>query len=276
MTAVVLVGAQGWIGAEIRRRLPQVTVVSARDLLATDGAALRVATGGAPAVVVNAAGGRSGAASELQRWNVDFPAVLVREVVQCEGHLVHLGSAAEYGMLEPGRPYLEDAPPAPTSEYGRSKLDGTRIALDSGRATVLRVFNVAACPPQSGTPLEDVVARTRHAVRAERPVELLSAGTIRDWVALDFVAASVAKAVEIQAPGLFNVCSGTGVMMGDAVREALSRLGAPWGVKDLAEFPATVVVGSTDRWRAASGLAAHLNSTDLGDIIARAVASEDR
>jgi len=60
--------------------------------------------------------------------------------------LVHLGSAAEYGVQPEGVPITESAKPEPVSNYGRSKLAATRkiiAATNDGdiAATVLRVFN---------------------------------------------------------------------------------------------------------------------------------------
>lgn len=260
---VLLVGASGWFGGFLRERLPGAVAVSASDVLATDGRVLEPLLD-AGMVVVNAAGARSGDPETMRRLNAELPGVLVAQVERVAGHLVHLGSAAEYGLGQPGGLCVEDAVPAPESEYGRSKLAGTTRALDGGRATVLRVFNVAAAPPQAGTPLADVAERVRSAVAEDRDVELLSAGTVRDWVRPSFVVASVLQAAQDRTVGVFNVCSGTGVAMGAAVEAALRRLGSTRRVVDLAVYPPTTVIGSPARWRDTSGLGEALAADDLG------------
>jgi hypothetical protein len=194
----------------------------------------------------------------------------VAQVERVAGHLVHLGSAAEYGLGQPGGVCVEDAEPLPESEYGRSKLAGTVRAVDGGRATVLRVFNVAAAPPQAGTPLADVAERVRSAVADDRDVELLSAGTVRDWVRPTFVCASVLRAAQDRTVGIFNLCSGTGVAMGAAVESALRRLGSTRRVVDLEVYPPSTVIGRPDRWRTASGMGEALTADDLGAILGSA------
>lgn len=267
----LLVGAAGWFGGFLRERLPDAVAVSASDVLSTNGRVLEPLLDRPGAVVVNAAGARSGDPETMRRLNAELPGLLVAEVERAAGHLVHLGSAAEYGLGQPGGLCVEDAVPAPESEYGRTKLAGTMRALDGGRATVLRVFNVAAVPPQAGTPLAEVAERVRSAVADDRDVELLSAGTVRDWVRPSFVCASVVQAAQDRAVGVFNVCSGTGVAMGAAVEAALRRLGSLRRVVDLAVYPPTTVIGSADRWRDASGLGEALAVDDLGAILGSAV-----
>ncbi|GCD20837.1 NAD-dependent epimerase/dehydratase family protein [Cellulomonas algicola] len=263
----VLVGASGHLGTVVADLLGDVVAVPARDVLERGPDAMRgVVRPGA--VVVNAAGARRGEPEALRRLNVELVAALVTVVDETSGHLVQLGSAAEYGTAQPGGLCAEDAEPAPESPYGVTKAEGTQCALASGRATVLRVFNVASEPPQDGTPLADVVARVARA-RAGSPVELISAATVRDWVRPSFVARSVERAVRLRPVGVFNVASGEGVAMGDAVAGALDLLGVPAGVHDLAAAPASTVVGTADLWRSTSGLAEAVTTSDLAALVAR-------
>jgi len=271
MTEVVLIGASGWFGGHIRDRMRDLITVPAQAVLASGGEVLRPLLDGADRAIVNAAGARTGTPDTLQRLNVDLPDILAQQVARLGGHLVHLGSAAEYGTAQPGGTCAEDAVPAPESDYGRTKLAGSLRVLDQGRATVLRIFNVAACPPQPGSPLADIAERVRSAIASGTDVELLSAGTVRDWVRLAYVCDSIAYAARQRPTGVFNICSGVGVQMGDAVRTAVALLGSPAGVRDLEVFPPTAVVGSPDLWSETSQMSEPLTVGGLAAILQAAV-----
>lgn len=269
MTRTVLVGASGWLGTYLRSSLGEVDVVSARAVIENGEGALEGLLSEPSTVVVNAAGARGGPDDVMARVNGDLPKILARAAERAGGHLVHLGSAAEYGIRREAEAYGEDDVPAPVSAYGTTKLAGTQAALDTGCATVLRVFNVAASPPQDGSPLSDVVER----IRSGAPtgvVQLWSAATVRDWVPVTFVVESVRRAVQIRPVGLFNVCSGHGVRMGDAAARALALAGTPAEVVDLAASPATVVVGRPDRWRASSDLVSEFGTEEMARMMSSA------
>ncbi len=265
---VILVGASGWLGSRLAGALPGHTPVSARAVLATRGSNVAPLLSGAGVIVVNAAGLKRGDPEALRQANARLVAVLVDALGSGGGHLVHIGSAAEYGLSQPGGLCVESAACSPDSEYGRSKLEGTEIALSAGRATVLRVFNILASPPQPDSPLADIVGRTAAGIAEHRDVELLSAGTVRDWTTVEFVRESVACAAQQRPQGVFNVCSGRPVVMGDAVERVLSSRREGIRVLDLGRFPATTVIGSPDAWATASGLRAETDTDSLAQVIA--------
>jgi len=267
MTAVVLIGGSGWLGGHLRAEFPDAEIVSATEALASDGLAVLRQMTADRQVIVNAAGALSGNADTMMQLNSALPGILARAAENVGGHVVHLGSAAEYGMTQPGGWCDEDATAHPTSDYGRTKLEGTVKALNYGHTTVLRVFNVAGCPPQVGSPLEDIAQRLRIAVERGSDVELLSAGTVRDWVTPTFICASVAAAANGRIRGLFNVASGVGVRMGDAVETAIKMIRVQARTIDLARVAASTVVGNPERWRAASGLADVVTTEQLARIL---------
>lgn len=269
---VLLVGASGWIGRQLARDSERrVEVVPARTVLNSDGGVLSALVRSPHPLVINAAGLKAGNPEDLHEVNVHLVEVLASWLGPVGGHLVHLGSAAEYGLGQPDGYCDESAECAPESPYGRTKLMGTQVALDSGCATVLRLFNILSVPPQPGSPLEDVSLRTRAAIRSGSDVELMSAQTVRDWVPIDFVLASVTSAVSHRPHGVFNVCSGVGVGMGDAVNEACRLLSSASRVRDLRQVPATTVVGSPEAWRALSGLCFDGRARAVAEAIAGSV-----
>jgi nucleoside-diphosphate-sugar epimerase len=88
----------------------------------------------------------------LHRVNTELPETLVRSAVAEENaswmghHVVHAGSAAEYGLA--AGTITELTPKRPTTSYGKSKLEGTlrlsrvRQELGSARVLVARLFTV--------------------------------------------------------------------------------------------------------------------------------------
>src|SRR5262249_59225831 len=80
----------------------------------------------APDVVVNCAGATTGGPDLLAAANVTGTYALVRAMLEAgtPARLVHLGSAAEYGRVEPGLLSGEASPCRPVAAYGATKLAG--------------------------------------------------------------------------------------------------------------------------------------------------------
>lgn len=270
MSRTVLIGASGWLGRQIAAAHgPGLQIVAADAVLDEERTPSRVLAGSD--LIINAAGAKGGDAGAMIRYNVHLVELLVQQAVASGGHLVHLGSAAEYGLHQPGGTCRESAACLPGSPYGVTKLAASLIAAGSGHATVLRVFNILAVPPQPGSPLEDVAQRIATGVRTGAPVELLSAGTQRDWVPAGFVLDSVHYASAHRPSGIFNICSGRAVSMRAAAGRALAALQAPDRVRDLEQFPPSTVVGSPDAWQAVSGLSCSVGAGTVGDMLASIV-----
>ncbi|MEZ5184643.1 MAG: SDR family oxidoreductase [Candidatus Nanopelagicales bacterium] len=260
----LLVGGSGWIGSRLARVLPNVELLPARAL--AEGSYVAELRLSPHDVVVNAAGRRSGDEGDLYAANVTLVKELVSLADRGGCRVVQLGSAAEYG---PGHhsPLSESTTPHPVSYYGVTKLIATEILQSRGNSTTLRIFNIASNPPQTGSPLADVLSRFRAGVAAGRPVELLAPATVRDWVALDFVVQSVARAVAVPTPGVFNICSGRGISMRELAEAMLqSRDAGRLGVRDLHAAEANTVIGDDRRWRSASGLSQPLGPADVASI----------
>ena len=234
MTRVLLFGASGFLGGQVRRALaPHATLICpGRDQydvvrcgVSELGALLRLAR---PTAVVNCSGRLAGGCHDLIQANTAVTAKLI-EAIGADApraRLVRLGSAAEYGPVPHGHAAAEGDAAVPVSEYGVSQLAGTRLielASAAGRVdgVVLRVFN----PIGPGQPQETVLGRAAALLRRARVADAshLSMGSLaayRDFVdARDVASAVVAAVMAATLPErVYNIASGRAVPTRDAVR----------------------------------------------------------
>ena len=268
--AIFVLGATGWIGSAIMRRIPCALPISTGRALNDGLAAAFAAAGGelsGPAVIVNAAGARLGDPADLAPLNAGLAAELAGFARTHHVSLVHLGSAAEYGLASDVNWVTEDMPAHPVSDYGKSKLAGSNAVLESGQGCVLRLFNIVDSPPQPGSPLADIHQRILRGVRLGEPVEVLSAEIARDYVSREFVAESVAAAAELRLTGLFNLSSGRAVTVRHIAEATVRKLGSEITVRDLVAVPANSIAADSSRWLAASGLSQSLDAAAIAEFL---------
>jgi len=172
-----------------------------------------------PDVVINCTGCTSGSVDQLEAVNVSVVRKLLEALTRIEPvPLIHLGTAAEYGCQPLGLPIAESATPHPAGDYGRTKLMATdlimeAVARDDVRATVLRVFE----PIGPGAPVHTLAGTALREIRQA----LVSGATFvtlgqlsgcRDFVASGDVAGAVLRAARgTGVPLILNV--GRGVPM---------------------------------------------------------------
>ncbi|GIF72098.1 NAD-dependent epimerase/dehydratase family protein [Asanoa siamensis] len=246
---VLLAGATGFLGRHVWQALTdrgaRVTTVGRRrpswsprhhslDLADPGGAALGALLGaGGPAVLVNCAGATRADLPTLAAANIDIPAGLVAAAAGRPVRLVHVGSAAEYGWVEPGRHSVETDPAAPVGAYGLSKLAGTRVVTAARAlgvdAVVLRVTNPVGPGAPAGSLAGDLVAQVRRA-RTGAGIGAVRVGptdAVRDFVDVRDVAYAVVAATEADAltAPVVNVGSGRAT----AVKELVDTLVAVAG-----------------------------------------------
>ena len=131
----LVTGAAGMLGRDLVEVLSDDDVLglARAELDVTDEASVARAVTGHD-VVVNAAAwtdvdGAEDAEAEATRVNGVGPRVLAEECRRSGARLVHLSTDYVFDG-EAGEPYAEDAPPAPRSAYGRSKLAGEQAVRD--------------------------------------------------------------------------------------------------------------------------------------------------
>lgn len=148
VSTVLVAGGYGQLGQELQLVAPEfggLRFVFARhaDLDITQPQSIERAMGAiAPRYVVNCAAYTAVDAAESDEpramlVNGRAPALLAEACVRHNAQLLHLSSDYVFdGMAS--SPYTEEAPAAPLSAYGRSKLEGERAAMGAGVALVLR------------------------------------------------------------------------------------------------------------------------------------------
>lgn len=144
---ILLIGAQGQVGWELARRLPDLGQVTATDRatldLASPDAIRRVVRDARPEVIVNAAAHTAVDKAESEpelamQVNAAAPGILAEEALRSGSLLVHYSTDYVFDGEKPGA-YVETDPPNPVSVYGRSKLAGERAIAASGcRHLILR------------------------------------------------------------------------------------------------------------------------------------------
>lgn len=197
-----------------------------------------------------------------------------------------VGSADEYGIVgDASVPVREDTPLRPVSPYAVSKVAQGLLALEyaaPGGPEVLRTRTFPHTGPGRGEAFaESSFARQIAEVAGGRRPAVLSVGNldavrdftdVRDVVRAYWALLEAGTGAASRPDGVYNVCSGRGVRLGDL----LSRLVALAGVEveirqDPGRFrPADipVLVGDPSRLRAATGWEPRLAlDRTLGDLL---------
>jgi dTDP-4-dehydrorhamnose reductase len=144
---ILLTGASGQVGWELRRTLAPLGEVRSFDRYGLDLADLPtlVATVRSlqPKIIVNAAAYTAVDKAEAERdmafaVNATAPGVLAEEAKRIGALLVHYSTDYVFDGEKPA-PYVEDDPTGPVNAYGASKLAGEQAVANSGcRHLILR------------------------------------------------------------------------------------------------------------------------------------------
>jgi len=145
--SILLLGATGQVGHELRRTLAPLGTVHTPDRTAADltaPASLRRAVSDAePALVVNAAAytdvdGAEDAPARAMALNAEAPGVLAEAAHDTGAWLVHYSTDYVFDGTK-RTPYTEDDAPNPVNVYGRTKRRGEGALRDvGGRHVILR------------------------------------------------------------------------------------------------------------------------------------------
>jgi dTDP-4-dehydrorhamnose reductase len=231
----VITGCRGQLGHALSQQLPAGEIAAAGDLPeldVADAASLERFFAGAtgPLVVVNAAAftqvdGCEKPENRAAVWgaNAEGPG---RLAALCAARGFPLGHVStDYVFAGDGRrPYREDDPPAPVSEYGRSKLEGERRVLAGcPQALVVRTSWVFG---RGRNFLAAILAQAEARRRAgdAAPLRVVDDQRGRPTYALD-LAAGIRRLVEAGARGLYHVANAGEATWWDVARACLDEAG---------------------------------------------------
>jgi nucleoside-diphosphate-sugar epimerase len=180
-----------------------------------------------------------------------------------EARVILVSSAEMYGSASPGaEPFSEDSPLRPSSPYARCKaaadLLGGAFAARGLDVLRIRPFNHTG-PGQTDAFVLPSFARQVAAIEAGESEPLLRVGnlaSVRDFLDIDDVIDAYVRLLDRSVPaGVYNVASGVGVLIGDALRHLFELTGIEPRVEVNSDFfrPTDVSVGRAERLRSAAG-----------------------
>jgi len=168
------------------------------------------------------------------RINAELPraiceaAELVRDTSWPGQHVIHTGSAAEYGQA--GGALDEDGPVLPTTLYGKSKLAGTHAFTESCRALGLpgitaRLFTVYGPGEHTGRLLPSLI----EASLTGKPLDLTAGLPRRDFTYVEDVSDGLLRLglVAGYRESVVNLATGRLTEVRDFVKTAAGILGIP-------------------------------------------------
>lgn len=221
-----------------------------------------------PDWVFNLAAVTQGSPADIYRTNFTGPINIleaVREAV-AEARVLLVGSAAEYGRVEPDRlPLTEQSPCNPVGDYGISKHAMTLAAVDLVRrfglkVVIARPFNLVGAGVPASLVVGAVLARAREALSkpGEPVVKVGNLDTQRDFVAVQDAVDAYVAMIKCGLWGeVFNICSGKPVSIRRVVEMALSHAPKPVRLvvdpKLVRPADSPVVYGSPEKARKAFG-----------------------
>lgn len=231
----VITGCLGQLGHALTGELsaPGCEIAAAGDLpeldiADRDGLARFLQGITAPIVVVNAAAFTHVDRCEREpaaawRANVEGPERLA-EICQARGfRLVHVST--DYVFAGDGsRPYREDDPPAPSSEYGRTKLEGERRVL--GHCPSALVVRTSWVFGRGRNFIAAILAQAQERRRQgdRTPLRVVDDQRGRPTYAVD-LAAAIRALVEADARGLYHVANHGEATWWEVARASLDEAG---------------------------------------------------
>lgn len=188
--------------------------------------------------------------------------------------LLVIGSGEQYGRHPAeAQPLPETAACAPLTFYGATKLGQEAVALSAFRSDGVRViatrsFNHSGAGQAPQFLLPALVQRAVAARRDGTAVSIGNTETVRDFLHVEDVVAAYISLVARGTPGeVYNVCSGSGVRVGELAAEVLAATGVRTAPQPDPALQRTVdvpmLVGDPGKLRAATGWTPRRSRTDI-------------
>jgi GDP-4-dehydro-6-deoxy-D-mannose reductase len=198
----------------------------------------------------------------------------LREAGVLDPTLLVVGSGEQYGRHDPAeQPLSETAARRPLNFYAATKVAQEEIALAAHRAEGARVvatrsFNHSGRGQASSFLLPSLVARALRARVEGSDVAIGNTEVIRDFLHVEDVVTAYISLVARGVPGeVYNVCSGSGVRVGELASEVLAQAGvqAPLRVDSALQRAVDVpaLVGDPAKLKAATGWTPRRSRSDI-------------
>lgn len=187
-----------------------------------------------PDYIINLAGGRFFNTQKMVSGNISATESLlkvVNEISSYNPRIVIVGSAAEYGLpLGAGKKVREADKCMPLSEYGKVKLQQTKLALRYAKkgvdVCVVRIFNVCG----TGIPPEMVIGKfAKEIVSFEKEksipaiLKTYNLKGFRDFIDVKDVCEGLILVAKKGKRGeIYNICSGEKIGVQEALNKMLS------------------------------------------------------
>ena len=264
---IIATGLTGTIGRKIDRSITSAKLVLGSEKLndffdPSDGPVTLIHLGG----VV----GESKVSEDLEfsRYiNVDETLRLAREVIEVfAGKFIHISSSHVYGSQS--FPITEQSPYNPKSNYAKQKMEAEIGLLNyfgesHNQLTILRVFSVLGWDVADFT-LGGAVKRI-HSGSSEA---ISNTDDIRDFMTPTSIARAISNISRSRdLAGVYNLCTGMGISVGEAVRDMFDIKNYEQGYLQLLPgiSDAPYLVGDNTKLRN-SGLNLELNWDPAGDL----------
>lgn len=238
MPKIILFGAAGFLGRHVQTELEQqgfdVVGFGHRDtgihrvLDLTNLAELQQVLQQQPSAIINCAGRTLGTRFELVRDNILVVTNLLEAISQkaASARLVHIGSAAEYGMPQDQNALTEDAPTRPDGQYGITKLAASALVMQASLTNqvdgvVLRLSNPLGAGMSDGTLPGRAAKLFKNALETgETTITLGPLEAFRDFIDARDVAKAAVLAATAAKPEqkLFNLGSGQATQARDLIQ----------------------------------------------------------
>lgn len=266
----VVLGVGGWLGSAILKHLNHdgtTRGLGRHELAGASSAALRALLDPSEVLtVVNAVGLLRGSVDDLRAANLEFTQRLVEALRGSGAHLVHLGSAAEYGD-QGEEPIRETALRRPVTPYGGWKAQASDLVLAEPSWCVLRPFNVIDRAMVPMNPVAVIVEGVRAALNDTGVLTLPAPQAVRDHVSRGFTAASVATAARSRLGGCYNLASGIGLRYEEIAESIAERMGGRVSIEDLGHPGIPTVIGDASVWCRATGLSEALDAGGVAELV---------
>jgi dTDP-4-dehydrorhamnose reductase len=187
VTDVHITGATGYLGAELARLRPDASTarVEVRDAAAVRELLERLR----PRVVIHTA-----YRQEEPDVNVVGSDNVARAAAAIGARLVHLSTDVVFDGRK-GAPYVEDDPPSPLTDYGRSKAEAERLVAAAHReALIVRTSLIYGGPEPS-----------KHELAARDPAYTFFTNEIRSPVHVRDLACALLELAELDVSGPLHV-----------------------------------------------------------------------